>query len=111
MPRWKEGRAQMSRPSLPDFLRELLESPPAAGEGVHNWLFRVARNLHAHVPAGEIVMLLEDRVRNCGRHVPRNEIVSAVQNSLGCAWQSAEPHRVTVQPAPKIGRASCRERV
>jgi len=78
----------MSR-ELPQFLRELIDSPPKAGQGVHDWLFRVARNLHAHMPAPEIVRLLESRAANCGRHVARSEIVSAVQNSLACAWQSA----------------------
>jgi hypothetical protein len=73
--------------SLPPFLRDLLAAPPRAGEGVHNWLFRVARQLHAHLPAGEIVGLLETRVANCGRHVPRHEIVDAVKNALACAWQ------------------------
>jgi hypothetical protein len=72
---------------LPEFLREMLAAPPSAGEGVHEWLFRVARQLHAHLPAGEIIALLETSVANCGRHVPRNEIISAVQNSLSCAWQ------------------------
>jgi hypothetical protein len=72
---------------LPPFLNDLLNAPPKAGEGVHNYLFRVARQLHAHLPAGEIVALLETRVTNCGRHVPLHEIVSAVQNSLPCAWQ------------------------
>src|SRR5438093_7573323 len=71
---------------LPQFLRELIASPPRAGEGVHAWLFRVARQLHAHLPAAEIVALLETRVAGCGRHVSRSEIVSAVQNSIGCAW-------------------------
>lgn len=74
---------------LPSFLREMLAAPPRAGEGVHGWLFRVARQLHAHLPAGEIVALLETRVAHCGRFVPRNEIIAAVQNSIGCAWQ---PH-------------------
>jgi hypothetical protein len=72
---------------LPPFLRDMLDFPPQAGEGVHAWLFRVARQLHAHLPAGEIIQLLETRVVNCGRSVPRNEIVSAVQNALPCAWQ------------------------
>jgi hypothetical protein len=72
---------------LPDFLRDMLATPPRAGEGVHDWLFRVARQLHAHKPAVEIVNLLESRLANCGRPVPRSEIVSAVQNSLACAWQ------------------------
>ena len=72
---------------LPAFLQELLRACPHTGEGVHTWLFRVARQLHAHLPAGEIVGLLENRVATCGRFVPRNEIVEAVKNSLGCAWQ------------------------
>ena len=72
---------------LPPFVDKMLTMPPRAGEGVHNWLFRVARQLHAHLPAGEIVNLLESRVVNCGRAVSRAEIISAVQNSLPCAWQ------------------------
>lgn len=78
---------------LPPFLQDMLASPPQAGEGVHAWLFRVARQLHAHLPAGEIIQLLETGVANCGRSVPRNEIVSAVQNALPCAWQ---PNQSTV---------------
>ena len=72
---------------MPPFLQDLITSPPQAGEGVHQWLFRVARQLHAHLPAGEIVRLLEAQVANCGRNVPRSEIVAAVQNALPCAWQ------------------------
>ncbi|MFZ0827070.1 MAG: hypothetical protein WAO02_06580 [Verrucomicrobiia bacterium] len=72
---------------LPPFLRDLLAAPPRAGEGVHNWLFRVARQLHAHLPAGEIVSLLESRVQSCGRNVNRKEIEDAVKNSIPCAWQ------------------------
>ena len=52
---------------LPPFLRDLLIAPPRAGEGVHFSAFRVARQLHAHLPAGEIVNLLENLVANCGR--------------------------------------------
>ncbi len=85
---------------LPGFVRDMLTALPRAGEGVHAWLFRVSRQLHAHLPAGQIVVLLEHRVRDCGRHVPRNEIVAAVQNSLSCAWQqSGKP--VSFKPAPK----------
>jgi hypothetical protein len=88
------------RDQFPAFLQKMLESPPHAGEGVHDWLFRVARQLHAHIPALEIVSLLENRIANCGRFVPRSEIVSAVQNSLPCAWQpgnQAQP----IHAAPK----------
>jgi hypothetical protein len=47
----------------------------------------VARQLHAHLPAVEIVALLESRVQGCGRHVSRKEIEDAVKNALACAWQ------------------------
>lgn len=72
---------------LPQFLLDLLKSPPRAGEGVHGWLFRVARQLHTHFPAPEIIIILESHVQNCGRQVSRKEITEAVQNSLPCAWQ------------------------
>jgi hypothetical protein len=52
------------------------------------------------MPALEIVSLLERAAANCGRFVPRSEIISAVQNSLGCAWQpgnQAQP----IHAAPK----------
>jgi hypothetical protein len=86
--------------NLPQFILEMLAAPPHAGEGVHNWLFRVARHLHAHLPAPEIVAMLESRVQGCGRHVSRNEIEDAVKNALACAWQ---PHgnAVPIQSAPK----------
>ena len=82
---------------LPQFLQDVIASPPRAGEGVHLWLFAIARQLHAHLPAGEIVALLERRVADCGRHVPRNEIVEAVRNSIHCAWQPNQS--ATTKPA------------
>ena len=36
---------------FPPFLCDLLRSPPRAGAGGHGWLFRVARQLHAHLAA------------------------------------------------------------
>ena len=84
---WELGNWRTGRSALPPFLRELIAVPPRAGTGVHQWLFKIGRQLHAHMPAGDIVKLLESRVANCGRHVSRAEIVSAVQNSLTCAWQ------------------------
>src|ERR1019366_5201234 len=76
-----------SASALPPFVEEMLAAPPHAGEGVHNWLFRIARQLHAHLPAVEIIALLESRAQGCGRHVSRKEITDAVQNALACAWQ------------------------
>ena len=73
--------------TLPQFVRDLLATVPQSGNGVHRWLFRVARHLHAHLPAGEIVNLIENAVSNCGRHVPDSEIIDAIKNSLVCAWQ------------------------
>ena len=92
-------KSAFDRP-LPSFVEEMLAAAPRAGEGVHNWLFKIARQLHAHLPAGEIVNLLENRVTNCGRHVPRSEIEDAVKNSIPCAWQS-QCNVAPVQSAPK----------
>src|ERR1017187_4265247 len=73
--------------TLPSFIDEMLAAPPRAGEGVHKWLYRVARQLHAHLPAVEIVALLESRMQGCGRHVSRKEITDAVQAAMLTAWQ------------------------
>ncbi|MST00640.1 MAG: hypothetical protein EXS29_04950 [Pedosphaera sp.] len=73
--------------TFPPFLAEMLAASPHAGEGVHNWLFCVSRQLHAHLPALEIITLLEERTRACGRHVSRKEIEDAVRNSLPSAWE------------------------
>lgn len=94
---------------LPPFLRDLINNPPRAGEGVHAWLFRVARQLHAHLPAGEIVALLESRAATCGRHVPRREIVAAVQDALPCAWQ-ADGRAAMVQPVSKWPKVNQEQR-
>jgi hypothetical protein len=86
-----------------------LGSPPKAGGGVHAWLFRVSRQLHAHLPAPDIARLLEDRLRGCGRPVPRREIVAAVGNSLVCAWQpkcGGPAARVSQWPAVDTARRS-----
>lgn len=84
------------RREFPKFLHDRLASVPRAGEGVHSWLFCISRQLHAHLPAGDIVKLLEERTVTCGRRVPRSEIVEAVQNSLACAW---EPNSSSQQPS------------
>jgi hypothetical protein len=87
------------RLQFPPFIHDLLANPPRSGEGVHRWIFRVARLLHAYLPASEIVTLLENAVSNCGRHVPRSEIIDAVKNSLVCAWQpSGDPVRKPAVP-------------
>src|SRR4051812_19738958 len=74
--------------TLPQFLRDLLASPPSAGEGVHNWLFRVARHLHVHyLDKAEMVRLLAGATEECGRLVSRQEIEDAIRNSQSVAWR------------------------
>lgn len=72
---------------LPAFLLVDLASPPQTGEGVHQWLYRTARNLHAHMAGDQIYELLRGKVENCGRPVPDLEIWDAIQNSKGTAWR------------------------
>ena len=58
--------------TLPPFVDEMLAAPPQAGAGgVHNWLFRVARQLHAHLPAGEIVACWKPARLAAGGRFPR----------------------------------------
>jgi hypothetical protein len=79
---------------LPDFLMKLIASPPAAGGGVHDWLFQVARNLHAHLSENEILALLRSKVDRCGRRVPDREVKAAIANARGYAWKpKGTPHR------------------
>lgn len=84
---------------LPQFLRDLLASPPRAGTGMHGWLFRCARQLHAHRSQEEIFRLLEAASHGCGRHVPAREIKVAIANSVSCAWRPDEKY--TAQPVKK----------
>jgi hypothetical protein len=88
---------------LPEFLETLIASPPAAGSGVHDWMFSVARNLHAHLPAGEIENLIRSRVAKCGRVVPDREIKDAVKRSIDFAWQpkGAVGEAATANPVPE----------
>ena len=71
---------------LPQFIRDLIASPPAHGGGVHQWLFRVARQLHIHRDEQSIIHLLAAATDGCGRHVPHREIVAAVKGAASCAY-------------------------
>ena len=77
---------------LPVFLRDMLSAPPRHGEGVHNWLFRVARHLHPHRSQDEIFQLLRAVTEDCGRPVPDSEIWNAVRNSEPVAWRPGDSH-------------------
>lgn len=93
---------------LPEFLESLIAAPPSAGSGVHDWMFSVARNLHAHLPAGEIENLIRDRVAKCGRTVPDREIKDAVKRSIDFAWQpkgdAGAPSLASEKPQPDLAK-------
>lgn len=73
---------------LPQFVRDLLSSPPRRGEGLHNWLFRTARVLHPFRTREEIIKLL--RSATYGEPVSQQEIIAAVDNSAAVAWKPGE---------------------
>src|SRR5271166_4221675 len=84
------GAISCNHDALPLFLRDLLASPPRHGDangGVHSWMFRVARQLHAHRSPDDIYALLEASLYDCGRRVPASEIRAAIDHSAGCAWR------------------------
>jgi len=93
---------------LPEFLEKLIAAPPAAGSGIHDWMFSVARNLHAHLPAGEIENLIRARIANCGRAVPDREIKDAVKRSIDFAWQpkgdAGTPSSSKPSPQPDLAK-------
>ena len=99
--------------TLPTWLSEKLATPPAAGTGIHAWLFSCARQLHAHRSPDEIAQMLTNATAHCGRRVPAREIRDAVQNSAAVAWTRKDeraPRRQTTPPqtATPIGAAAFR---
>ena len=91
---------------LPQFLRDLLASPPRHGDpngGVHRWMFRVARHLHAHRSKEDIVALLGAALEGCGRFVPMKEITDAVEHSLDRAWKKKTERIGNWQEGHKTG--------
>lgn len=72
---------------LPAWLQDELNHCPEAGDGVHPWLFKVARYLHRYHRPEEICTILEARVAACGRELEPHEIPDAVRNSGACKWE------------------------
>ena len=97
---------------LPRFVLDLLAACPAAGSGVHNHLFRLARVLHAFYPdKGEMAALIAASVAGCGRDVPASEIEEAIANSEACAWQPGQTSRpVRLGRRPSFASTSPRPR-
>jgi hypothetical protein len=64
----------------------MLAACPSHGDGVHNWLFKAARLLHAYHSPTEICNILAENSAGCGREVPDREIEDAVRNSSKITW-------------------------
>ena len=87
---------------LPEFLKDMIACPPHHGDGVHQWLFRVARQLHAHRDENSIHDLLAAATSDCGRYVSESEIRDAIEDSRACAWKpTGTGSRPQVQPRRK----------
>jgi hypothetical protein len=72
------------RSMFPQFVRDLLASPPHRGAGLNLWLYRVARVLHPYRTQAEIVELL--RAATAGEAIKPGEIERAVERSRMTAW-------------------------
>ena len=82
---------------LPQFVKDLLASPPPRGAGLNLWLFRVARVLHPYRNDAEIIQLLASAV--AGEPLQTGEIERAVERSRDCAWTPGTP--ITAPKEPK----------
>jgi hypothetical protein len=87
--------------ALPQFVRDLLASPPQRGGGLNVWFYRVARVLHPYRDSNEIIELL--RAATAGEPVKRGEIERAVVRSAATAWKPGQasrciPHRSAWPP-------------
>jgi hypothetical protein len=81
--------------ALPQFVRDLLASPPRRGGGLNIWLFRVARLLHAFREPAEIIELLQ--AATAGEAVKHGEIERAVKNSKAVAWTPGQARQNAVR--------------
>ena len=89
--------------ALPQFVRDMLASPPRAGEGVNLYLYRLARVLHPYRTEAEICETLRCVTAGCGRIVPEREIQRAVERSKESAWAPSNPNPIrSAPPWPKV---------
>jgi hypothetical protein len=85
--------------TLPPFLIELLNHPPSAGSGLHQWLFKVACHLRIHLDESAIVELLLEKARASGRPPERlaREVRSQVKSALAHMWLPTFPDRYALR--------------
>ena len=83
---------------LPQFVRDLLASPPHRGGGLNLWFYSVARVLHPYRDSNEIIELL--RATTAGEPVKHGEIERAVERSKATAWKPGQAPQSVKQVAP-----------
>jgi hypothetical protein len=77
---------------VPEFIRNgFCMRLPTAGEGVHKFLFRLARMLHPWRTEASIRNALHQFARGCGRYVSEREITAAIEDSRAHAWTPKGP--------------------
>ena len=85
--------------TLPRFLVELLNNPPRAGSGLHQWIFRCARHLLVHFDESAIVELILEKAQHSGRPPERlaREVRSQVRGALAHMWLPTFPDRYALR--------------
>ena len=78
---------------LPQWLCDLLNNCPTAGDGVHFWIFRCARHLLAHFDQVTTFELLKAKAARCGRPAGKleREILIQIQGALSRRWCPRNP--------------------
>jgi hypothetical protein len=85
--------ASVDLTQLPNWLKALLDSCPCAGDGVHFWIFRVARHLLAHFDQVGCFELIKAKATGCGRPQRKleAEIASQIRNAQARMWRPEDP--------------------
>ena len=94
----KEKRASLCGAVAPQFVRDLLASPPQRGDGLNLWFYRVARVLHPYRDSAEIIELL--RAATAGEPIKPGEIERAVERSKATAWKPGQARQNLRQGSP-----------
>jgi hypothetical protein len=91
---------------LPAYIAEevLPVAPVRPAEGIHDYLFTLARVLHPWRTEEQISGALHAYARQCGRHVPETEIAASIRRAKAYAWNgqtrsSAGSDTYLAQPA------------
>lgn len=88
--------SQTTAITLPQLVRDLLASPPQRGEGLNNWIFRVARVLHPYRAAPDIERLIV--AVTAGQPIKRGEIERAIRNSSAMARRAGRSSAQSSSP-------------